>query len=677
MSKLEVETVSAPRDGDVEAPAVSVVPPERGLSVHWRDLSVSFAGKQALAPCSGDVEEGEVVALMGGSGAGKTTLLNAISRRGPATNGIVWYSDGTSALAWSKALKRLVAYVEQDDTISENLTVRETLLFAARLRLPKASFKEKSARVDQQIALLRLEKAANTKLGSSLARGVSGGERKRCMIAQEMLTNPKLLCCDEPLSGLDSTIAVIVVRALSDLARERNVAVVASVHQPSSRIFLGFDKLILLDTEGVVYRGPTTNAGEAFAGAPFDLACPDAFSAPDWLMDVVVNGEFSTSTDDDKNKVDLAKRQARREEIVRKYGSNSVSKAPTSMARLQSSKASENYSVPYGEQIRVLFLRTWLEIKPMIFEKNAVTLHFGNACLAGLMWFQLQYKESDIWPRVTLSFAIPIAWVFFPLISSLGVVPANEVMLKKELSTNSYAIEAWFLVTTTTLLAPMFAQSLLHVSLAFALSNLGPIQVWAAMYCTVVLALLTFQSIGLFFSAFFNAANLTTVAMLFVTYAFLFTGIFVPLDDTPVPWIAAPNPMLYVMGLAMHSTFTLNGRKYKCGNNVEKDGTSFPKSCGPDGDGKIGAREIFREYDLQHLTPGICVGALLGFMIVARLAALLILKRRMKRHLSEQSKLDNAATAITIPTQQSYPGTPTSLGNNDEKDATVDEVQKV
>ena len=84
----------------------------------------------------------------------------------------------------------------------------------------------------------------------------------------------RLLCCDEPTSGLDSATACVVVEALRDLARERRVAVVASIHQPSSRLFLLFDELLLLRKGGLTYRGSTSDAGDAFAGAPFHLPCP-------------------------------------------------------------------------------------------------------------------------------------------------------------------------------------------------------------------------------------------------------------------------------------------------------------------------------------------------------------------------------------------------------------------
>ena len=76
------------------------------------------------------------------------------------------------------------------------------------------------------------------------------------------------------------------------LPEARNVAVVASIHQPSSRLFLVFQNLLLLQKSGVAYRGPTETAGDAFAESPFDLPCPPAFSAPDWLMEIVVRGDL-------------------------------------------------------------------------------------------------------------------------------------------------------------------------------------------------------------------------------------------------------------------------------------------------------------------------------------------------------------------------------------------------
>ena len=659
---------------------VSMSETPSSLSVHWRNLEVHFGGTRACAPCSGDIKAGTLVALLGPSGAGKSTLLNALCKRGPVTKGELWYSDEKTGrnLAWSSALKKLVAYVEQDDHCLEHVTVRETLMFAARLRLPKAPLAEKNQRVEDTIDVLRLSLRADSKVGGALNKGISGGERKRLMIGQELLTEPKLIALDEPTSGLDSSTSAVVVDVLRELAEKKHVSVVASLHQPSSRIFLNCHELVLLDRQGVVYRGPTEPAGDAFRGAPFFLPKPTAFSAPDWLMEIVVAEEFRIDEDssslkleeakseDNKSRMtpseleeggefdDISKKQfemtaygetpsedqkarraLRRAEADRLYGPLSLPPKPSDQFyAVKSHKKSEDYVVPFSEQVRVLSLRSWKEVYPSIFDKNAIALHCGNSLLAGLMWFQLGYKEEDIWPKLTLAFAVPIAWVFFPLLSSLAIVPQNEVTLKKDLSSNAYKLSAWYLVVTTVLLAPMFVQSIIHVSVVFCLSNLGGPLVWLAVYGTVVLALMTFQSIGMFFSAALPAGNLMTCAMLYVTYCFLFTGLFVDLDNTPLPEIALPNPMLYIMSLAVHSVFAIPNRRYDCGNDIDDEGTVFTRSCGSSKDGKIGAPEILREYRLKPFpSVPVSIAVLVSFLCLTRYLAFHLLRRRMNKHL--------------------------------------------
>ena len=98
--------------------------------------------------------------------------------------------------------KRFIAFVQQDDVLFQTLTVRECLMFAARLRLPSSvNYVE---RVNQILEDLKLVKAADTKIGGPLVKGVSGGERKRTSIGVELITDPNLIFLDEPTTGLDS-----------------------------------------------------------------------------------------------------------------------------------------------------------------------------------------------------------------------------------------------------------------------------------------------------------------------------------------------------------------------------------------------------------------------------------------------------------------------------------------
>ena len=97
----------------------------------------------------------------------------------------------------------LSCYVQQDDILFQTMTVRECLIFAAQLKL-KGTNDEKMDRVDEVIKDLRLTKCQNTRIGGSLFKGISGGERKRTNIGVELITDPQLIFLDEPTTGLDS-----------------------------------------------------------------------------------------------------------------------------------------------------------------------------------------------------------------------------------------------------------------------------------------------------------------------------------------------------------------------------------------------------------------------------------------------------------------------------------------
>merc|ERR1719352_1370854 len=116
-------------------------------------------------------------------------------------------------------------------------TPRECLQFSAYLRLPHSvTQEERNKYVEELLTSLQLKKCADTLVGNALIKGISGGERKRTSVGVELITDPKLLFLDEPLSGLDSYAAYTLVVALSELAKA-GVPVLCTVHQPSSEIF--------------------------------------------------------------------------------------------------------------------------------------------------------------------------------------------------------------------------------------------------------------------------------------------------------------------------------------------------------------------------------------------------------------------------------------------------------
>ncbi|ONK73722.1 uncharacterized protein A4U43_C04F34580 [Asparagus officinalis] len=181
------------------------------------------------------------------------------------------------------------AYVTQDDNLIGTLTVRETIMYSARVRLPdKMPTEEKRALVEGTIVEMGLQDCADTVIGNWHLRGISGGEKRRVSIALEILMRPRLLFLDEPTSGLDSASAFFVTQTLRSLSRDGRT-VIASIHQPSSEVFELFDRLFLLSGGKTVYFGQASEAYEFFAQAGFP--CPSLRNPSDHFLRCI-NSDF-------------------------------------------------------------------------------------------------------------------------------------------------------------------------------------------------------------------------------------------------------------------------------------------------------------------------------------------------------------------------------------------------
>uniref|UniRef100_A0A3Q7FED1 ABC transporter domain-containing protein n=1 Tax=Solanum lycopersicum TaxID=4081 RepID=A0A3Q7FED1_SOLLC len=232
----------------------------------WKDLTVMVTlnngeTQNVLEGLTGYAEPGTFTALMGPSGSGKSTLLDALSGRLASNaflSGRVLLNGRKANLSFGTA-----AYVTQDDTLIGTLTVRETISYSARLRLPdRMPWLEKRTLIESTIIEMGLQDCADTVIGNWHLRGISGGEKRRVSIALEILMRPRLLFLDEPTSGLDSASAFFVTQTLRGLSRDGRT-VIASIHQPSSEVFELFDRLYLLSGGKTVYFGQASEAYEA------------------------------------------------------------------------------------------------------------------------------------------------------------------------------------------------------------------------------------------------------------------------------------------------------------------------------------------------------------------------------------------------------------------------------
>lgn len=218
-------------------------------------VSVDGGRKTLLHDVSFTVFPTEFVGLMGPSGAGKTTLMMALNGYLPPGAGRSLI-NGQSLYGNFDAWRGAIGYVPQDDIIHPELTVFEALYFTARLRLPPDTTRaEIEARIDDVLAQLEISQTRDVPIGSPERKGISGGQRKRVNLAQELITQPRLLFLDEPTSGLASEDTLNVMRLLRRLA-DQGRSILLTIHQPSLEAYRCMDNIVYLADGQLVYYGP-------------------------------------------------------------------------------------------------------------------------------------------------------------------------------------------------------------------------------------------------------------------------------------------------------------------------------------------------------------------------------------------------------------------------------------
>ncbi|HCM60438.1 MAG TPA: ABC transporter [Bacteroidales bacterium] len=231
----------------------------RRISFVADGISYSFPdGTPAISNLRFAAGDGMLIGIMGSSGSGKTTLLNLLTGLTRPQSGEVRI-NGISIHSGDRRLDGVVGYVPQDDLLVEELTVFENLWYAASFCFAGKTRAEMTEIVNRSLHSLGLYEKRNFRVGSPMNKVISGGQRKRLNIALELIREPSVLFLDEPTSGLSSGDSENVMDLLHELTGKGKL-VITVIHQPSSGIFKGFDKVLVLDQGGHL----------AFFGNPLD-----------------------------------------------------------------------------------------------------------------------------------------------------------------------------------------------------------------------------------------------------------------------------------------------------------------------------------------------------------------------------------------------------------------------
>ncbi|XP_027063484.1 ABC transporter G family member 26 [Coffea eugenioides] len=487
--------------------------------------------KHILNGISGSVAPGEILALMGPSGSGKTTLLKVIGGRlRERVKGTITYND----VPYSPALKKRVGFVTQDDVLFPQLTVEETLVFSAFLRLPSSmSRNQKYERVDMIVKELGLERCRHTRIGGGFVRGISGGERKRTSIGYEILVDPSLLLLDEPTSGLDSTSANRILQILQRLAKAGRT-IVTTIHQPSSRIFHMFDKVLLIAQGYPLYCGKAREAVEYFSSLRF---IPEmAMNPAEFLLELAAGQLDDISVPED---LPAPQGTAEYERIVirflrhkfkvqlepkEKNENHNMSKVSEQLrVAIQIKK---DWTLTWMDQFMILLKRTYRERCRDYFDTIRLVQALAIAVLLGLLWWKSNYTtEAQLRDQIGLLFYICIFWTSSSIFGAVYVFPFEKIFLVKERKADMYRLSVYYVCSTLCdmvahILYPTFFMSILYFMAGFKRT----IDCFFLTLSTILLIAVTSQGAGELFGAAAMSMKRAGMIASLVLMLFLLTG---------------------------------------------------------------------------------------------------------------------------------------------------------
>ncbi|KAK9699112.1 hypothetical protein RND81_08G153400 [Saponaria officinalis] len=490
--------------------------------------------KTILNGVSGMVCPGEVLAMLGPSGSGKTTLLTALGGRlkGKLLSGKITYNGQQ----FTGSVKRKIGFVAQDDVLYPHLTVFETLLFTALLRLPSSMAHEsKVGQVEHVIAELGLTRVRSSMIGGPLVRGISGGERKRVSIGQEMLVNPSLILLDEPTSGLDSTTALRILTTLKALA-DGGRTVITTVHQPSSRIYHMFNKVILLSEGQPIYYGLGSSAIEYFSSIGFSTSL--TINPADLLLDLASGiGPDSKHAMEQGEAMEKEKKQVRGA-LILAYENNISIKVKTELCNVDVAAYNwkkdgsnitryniekEQWCTSWWHQFKVLLQRGMKERRFEAFNRLRIFQVLSVAILGGLLWWHT--PQSHIEDRIALIFFFSVFWGFYPLYNAVFTFPQERRMLIKERASGMYKLSSYFLARTIGDLPLELALPTAFVFIIYWMGGLKPDPYTFILSLIVVLYnVLVAQSLGLAIGAILMDIKPATTLASVTTLVFLIAG---------------------------------------------------------------------------------------------------------------------------------------------------------
>lgn len=537
------------------------------LSVKVRESKNPFkhrSDRVLLDNVTANFKANAVNVIMGPSGGGKTTFLNLLADRLSKTssfkrNGEIFINETTPVTPGE--LSKIAAYVtQQDNLLIPQLTVRETLYYQAKLRLPLEEHPRIPSLINYLMRQTGLIDCADTPVGSQTVKGISGGEKRRVSIAIQLLGRPKVLFLDEPTSGLDTSTSETILKLLRELA-ENGTTIIMTIHQPSKEMFWQFDSMVLLARGGfVIYNGEIRFMPHYFEG--LGHPCPQNVNFADFVLDVV-----SLQMSETKEQS-----QARVNYLIQSWKTNDVAKGDFSGSMEMDLSKYEPVKVPLMLAFKTVYARTF---KVSYRAKDLVIARVGQplvlAAVYALFFAPLKQTTQGISDRLGLTQCV-INLYFCGLLNNLAVYPTQRDLFHQEYKDGAYGSSVfsitYFLVELPFELIPCIIFSVLVV---FGVGLPRNASMFFAMLLTSTFCINAGESLGIMTVSLVEHLGLATNILSNLVIIGVFMAGTMSLQMPPFfkAWNYI-NPAKYAVNICMNLAFP--GQKFSCnGGNCALD----------------------------------------------------------------------------------------------------------
>ncbi|XP_060803816.1 ATP-binding cassette sub-family G member 4 [Amyelois transitella] len=492
--------------------------------------------KAILRNISGTFNSGELNVIIGQSGAGKSSLMDILAGYTKPTSGQLYVNGRVRD---EDTFRRQSCYILQDDQLQEMLTIQENLTIAAELRLGNhVSREQKKKRIKEIVTSLCLTEARHTRAGH-----LSGGQKKRLAIGQELVTDPPVMFLDEPTSGVDSLVTKKIMELLHQLARQGRTVVI-TMHQPSATL------LPLIDRLYAMVGGNCAYIGSVHSLLPFlrkiDKPCQPYHNPVEHLIELCGECEYQQAL------VEFSQNGRNNEWIIStetesglddkniKLCSNEVylttlpppKEDPTNKILLA---LKSTYSTSIWKQFSTLTRRSVLSTwRNPSFTMLLTLIHCLMALFIGFLFYDIGHDARYVRDNYNMLY-FSLMFLMFTAFSAVTITFPQEIpVVRREYFNRWYSTAAYYSSTLVSAIPTQGVCTLTYACIVYWMTGQPPEPRRFFGFCwTLLMVSGVALCLGLLNGAMFNVKNGVIFGPFVITPFTIFSGFFLRYSDAP------------------------------------------------------------------------------------------------------------------------------------------------